>query len=157
MIRHESNPQQKSQEEENPHQIEDESVEIVELSSRQKEILRSTWQIVSRDIGQTLSYVAPSYPSGKGQDDSSSSSVTDDTQEKKDVTEPFLRLFEEYPMSQQFFTEFRGTPVEALKNDAKLASVLQDHAIRVIRVVEKVIGRIEDLEKVQYILWKLLA
>ena len=61
-----------------------------------------------------------------------------------------MRLFEEYPQSQEFFSDFRGTPLEALKDDHKLSTILQEHAIRVLRVVEKVIGRIEDLEKVLY-------
>ena len=63
-----------------------------------------------------------------------------------------MRLFEEYPQSQEFFSDFRGTPLEALKDDHKLSTILQEHAIRVLRVVEKVIGRIEDLEKVYRIL-----
>ena len=67
---------------------------------------------------------------------------------KGPVVKTFLRLFEEYPQSQEFFSDFRGTPLEALKDDHKLSTILQEHAIRVLRVVEKVIGRIEDLEKV---------
>ena len=59
-----------------------------------------------------------------------------------------MRLFEEYPQSQEFFSDFRGTPLETLKDNPKLSTILQEHAIRVLRVVEKVIGRIEDLEKV---------
>ena len=69
---------------------------------------------------------------------------------KGPVVKTFLRLFEEYPQSQEFFSDFRGTPLEALKDDHKLSTILQEHAIRVLRVVEKVIGRIEDLEKVLY-------
>ena len=68
--------------------------------------------------------------------------------EDNPVTEPFLRLFQEYPMSQQFFLEFRGTPTETLKTDARLNAALQEHGVRVLRVVEKVIGRLDDLEKV---------
>ena len=52
-------------------------------------------------------------------------------------------------MSQQFFIDFRGTPIEALRNDARLSNALQEHAVRVLRVVEKVIGRLQDLEKVK--------
>ena len=88
---------------------------------------------ISNELGQTLSYVGPRVV---------------DQNNSENLNEPFLKLFEEYPMSQQFFMEFRGTPIEALKNDAKLANALQEHAIRVLRVVEKVIGRLENLEKV---------
>ena len=59
------------------------------------------------------------------------------------------RLFESYPMSQQFFLDFNGTPIEAIKNDVQKTHILQQHGIRVMRVVEKVIGRIDDLEKVE--------
>ena len=71
-----------------------------------------------------------------------------EAEQNHDMSETFLRLFEEYPMSQQFFIDFRGTPIEALRNDARLSNALQEHAVRVLRVVEKVIGRLEDLEKV---------
>ena len=53
-------------------------------------------------------------------------------------------------MSQQFFLEFRDTPTEALRHDVKLNKVLQEHGVRVLRLVEKVIGRLEDLEKVSF-------
>ena len=49
-------------------------------------------------------------------------------------------------MSQQFFVDFKGTPIEAMKNDPKLHHALQQHAIRVTRVVEKVIGRLDHLD-----------
>ena len=111
-------------------QLED-SVEIINLSTQQKEILKTTWSTIYAELGQTLSYV------GKLE-----------AEQNHDMSETFLRLFEEYPMSQQFFIDFRGTPIEALRNDARLSNALQEHAVRVLRVVEKVIGRLEDLEKV---------
>ena len=58
-------------------------------------------------------------------------------------------------MSQQFFLEFRDTPTEALRHDVKLNKVLQEHGVRVLRLVEKVIGRLEDLEKVSFIVSKI--
>ena len=61
-----------------------------------------------------------------------------------------MRLFEEYPTSQQFFSNFRGTSVEALRDDVRLSNALQEHAVRVLRVIEKVIVRLEDLEKVSF-------
>ena len=111
-------------------------MEIVKLSTQQKEILRTTWSTIYGELGQTLSY-----PVG-GQHEMIGS------EQKHDMSETFLRLFEEYPMSQQFFIDFRGTPIEALRNDARLSNALQEHAVRVLRVVEKVIGRLQDLEKV---------
>ena len=107
----------------------EETLEIIQISESQIGIIKSTWNTLSRELGEGLSY------------------LKNDT-ENNPVTEPFLRLFEEYPMSQQFFLEFRGTPTEALRNDVRLNTVLQEHGVRVMRVVEKVIGRLEDLEKV---------
>ena len=113
----------------------EESLEIIQISESQIGIIKSTWNTLSRELGEGLSY------------------LKNDT-ENNPVTEPFLRLFEEYPMSQQFFLEFRGTPTEALRNDVRLNTVLQEHGVRVMRVVEKVIGRLEDLEKVLCLLIK---
>jgi hypothetical protein len=108
-------------------------VEIVKLSQRQKEILKSTWTLIYAELGQTLCYVGEA----GGQQENSGG-----------MAETFLRLFEEYPQSQQFFSDFNGTPIEALRQDARLSKALEEHAVRVVRVVEKVIGRLEDLEKV---------
>ena len=105
------------------------SVEISYLSPRQKEILQTTWKSIYLELSRSLSY------------------VTNDDRDNG-ITEPFLKFFENYPKSQQFFFDFSGTAIEEIKHDAKLSNHLQDHAIRVLRVVEKVIFRIEDLEKV---------
>lgn len=113
--------------------IDIDNVEIIKLSEKQKDILKTTWATIYAELGQSLCYV------GKRDEAQKASGGVEDT---------FLRLFEEYPMSQQFFGDFRGTPVEALRNDARLSNALQEHAVRVLRVVEKVIGRLEDLEKV---------
>ena len=131
-----SDSQQQETEEDNELKQLEDSVEIVKLSMQQKEILRTTWSTIYAELGQTLSY-----PVG-GQHEMTGS------EQKHDMSETFLRLFEEYPMSQQFFIDFRGTPIEALRNDARLSNALQEHAVRVLRVVEKVIGRLQDLEKV---------
>ena len=141
-----------------PKSEEVETVEIVKLSDKQKDILRDTWKtiygelgtyILSKDtdfqfkrdfvfqfyLGQTLCYV------GCNQEGQSN---------QGQVGETFLRLFEEYPTSQQFFSNFRGTSVEALRDDVRLSNALQEHAVRVLRVIEKVIVRLEDLEKVSF-------
>lgn len=114
-------------------------VEIIHLTDRQKDILRNTWTTIYAELGQTLCYVGD--PDSSGND--------------RGVAETFLRLFEEYPMSQQFFGRFRGTPIESLRTDVRLSGALTEHAVRVLRVVEKVIGRIENLEKSKNYLLKL--
>ena len=128
LIEEEEGSRSTSQEDVEIHSLE-ESVEIIPLSESQKQLIKTTWTTLSRELNEGLSY------------------LKNDT-EANPITEPFLKLFEEYPMSQQFFLEFRGTPPEALKNDVKLNRALQEHGVRVLRVVEKVIGRIDDLEKV---------
>ncbi len=44
---------------------------------------------------------------------------------------------------------FRGTPVGALRDHKDLSREVQEHAIRVTQVVEKVIARLESPEKVR--------
>ena len=68
-----------------------------------------------------------------------------------EIEETFIRLFEEYPSSQEFFVQFRGSPIHDLKNNVNLRKTLQEHAVRVFQLVEKVIGRIDSLQKVRYI------
>ena len=57
--------------------------------------------------------------------------------------------FQEYPKSQEFFSHFRDTPIETLREDVRLSQALQEHAVRVMQVVEKAIGRLDNLEKVR--------
>ena len=47
-----------------------------------------------------------------------------------------------------YLCRFRGTPVDALRDNKDLSRELQEHAIRVMQVVEKVIARLENQEKV---------
>ena len=119
--------------------IEPVEVELANLSERRKEILKTTWGLIYGELGQTLYYIG-----GKCEKDENA--IPNPNQGLG--RETFLRLFEEYPMSRQFFRDFRGTSVEAIKSDVKLSQALQEHAVRVLRVVEKVIGRIDNLEKV---------
>ena len=42
---------------------------------------------------------------------------------------------------------FRDAPVEELRADVRLYSALQEHALRVMQVVEKVVGRLDSQEK----------
>ena len=65
------------------------------------------------------------------------------------VSAAFIQLFEEYPRSQDFFTAFKGTPIEEIQSNVILSQTLQEHAVRVFQLVEKVIGRMEpSIEKV---------
>ena len=64
-----------------------------------------------------------------------------------DLEETFIRLFEEYPSSQEFFVQFRGSPIEEIRNNVKMTNVLKEHAVRVFQLVEKVIGRLDNLHK----------
>ena len=64
-----------------------------------------------------------------------------------DIEETFIRLFEEYPSSQEFFVQFRGSPIQDIRDNVKMSKVLKEHAVRVFQLVEKVIGRLECLHK----------
>ena len=65
------------------------------------------------------------------------------------VSAAFIRLFEEYPQSRDFFTQFKDTPIEEIQSNVQLSKTLQEHSVRVFQLVEKVIGRMEpSIEKV---------
>ena len=101
------------------------------------------------ELGQSLSFVGgPSvemsrslHGNGANNEISESGGIS--------VSSAFIKLFEEYPQSRNFFTEFKGTPIEEIKANVQLSKTLQDHSIRVFQLVEKVIGRMEpSIEKV---------
>ena len=53
--------------------------------------------------------------------------------------------------SHLFSCRFRGAHIDDLRADVRLYSALQEHALRVMQVVEKVIGRLDNQEKVREI------
>lgn len=115
-------------------------VEIIEMTESEKKVLRESWKIVYKELGCSLCYVGSNTGVESSKADMNSSAAVD---------EAFIRLFEEYPSSQEFFIQFRGSPIEDIKNDAKMLSALKEHAVRVFQIVEKVIGRLDDLRKVR--------
>ena len=125
-------------------------LEIEDISSHQKELIRSSWKVVIFDLGQSLCYV------GDSPVEMSSSEPGKHTPKKSSVvassfgvSSAFIQLFEEYPRSQDFFTAFKGTPIEEIQSNVILSQTLQEHAVRVFQLVEKVIGRMEpSIEKV---------
>ena len=86
-----------------------------EFTERQKNILRETWNVIYTEIGLVLSLAS---------------------RDKEETMKLTLRLFQDYPQSQQFFLHFKGMPTEALQSDPKLVYALQQHAIRVTRIVD---------------------
>lgn len=129
-------------------------LETEDLSPHFKELIRSSWKIILSDLGQTLCFVggptaemSSSLP-GKGpsQETATSGAIS--------ISSAFIKLFEEYPQSQEFFTQFKGTPVEKIKSDLVLSKTLEDHSVRVFQLVEKVIARMEpSIEKVCFIIF----
>ncbi|TRY68236.1 hypothetical protein TCAL_04160 [Tigriopus californicus] len=115
------------------------TVDVLSLSVEQKLLLKESWKIIYSEMGQALSFVGGGSQTKGGMSNS--------------VADTFLKLFQEYPKSQEFFFHFRDTPVEALKEDVRLSRALQEHAVRVMQVVEKVIARLENADKSnQYLL-----
>eukprot|EP00095_Tigriopus_kingsejongensis_P009097 snap_masked-scaffold295_size218279-processed-gene-1.5 protein:Tk09097 transcript:snap_masked-scaffold295_size218279-processed-gene-1.5-mRNA-1 annotation:"PREDICTED: cytoglobin-1-like" len=114
-------------------------LEAMYLTLDQKELLKESWKVIYSEMGQALSFVGGRSKTQGGMGSS--------------VADTFLKLFEDYPKSQEFFSHFRNTPVEALKEDVRLSRALQEHAVRVMQVVEKVIGRLENMDRSnQYLL-----
>ena len=68
------------------------------------------------------------------------------------ISSAFIKLFEDYPQSRDFFTQFKGTPIEEIKSNVLLSKTLQEHSVRVFQLVEKVIARMEpSMAKVCFI------
>ena len=62
-----------------------------------------------------------------------------------------FRLFETHPDIQDVFTPFRGMTKEEMKH----SSSLRTHALRVMSAVEKLLARINDMDKVEQLLYEM--
>ena len=67
----------------------------------------------------------------------------------------FIKLFQDsrfpryFPKFQEFFPEFNGTPINEIQSNECLSGKLQDHADKVLELVEKIIVSLEpNMEKV---------
>ena len=124
---------------------EDAKLETVEISREYKDLIRASWKVIVSELGQSLCYVGGSTASPKPEMATSEPGQ----QEMKSivstmgVSAAFIRLFEEYPQSREFFTQFKDTPIEEIQSNVILSKTLQDHSLRVFQLVEKVIGRME--------------
>ena len=63
----------------------------------------------------------------------------------------YFRLFETHPDIQDVFTPFRGMTKEEMKH----SSSLKTHALRVMSAVEKLLARINDMDKVEQLLYEM--
>ena len=128
---------------------EDVKLETVEISKEHKDLIRKSWKVIIAELGQSLCYVggtgtspppelASSEPGKRHLNERTKSIVS-----TMGVSAAFIRLFEEYPQSREFFTQFKDTPIEEIQSNVLLSKTLQDHSVRVFQLVEKVIGRME--------------
>ena len=68
-------------------------------------------------------------------------------------TETFIKMFEKYPESRNFFTKFQDAQTEEFESNSMLLKDLKGHSVRVFQLVEKVILNMDhNLEKVGFIL-----
>ena len=114
-------------------------------------MLRSSWKIVVTEVGQDLYYAGDPtvvIPFSEPQKESTSE-ISKPTEARMGMNTAFIQLFEEYPKSREFFSQFRSTSIEEIKSNVTLLKKLQDHSVRVFQLVEKVIVRMEpSIEKV---------
>ncbi|CAB4067707.1 unnamed protein product [Lepeophtheirus salmonis] len=115
-------------------------LEIITFSPRQVEILRSSWKVIYSDLESALCY-------------GSIGTMTEN--ERTFMTVAFIRLFQEYPQTQDYFPTFRNVPLEELSNNTNMVQLLHEHSIKVMQVIEKTISRIESLDKATPYLLKL--
>ena len=126
------------------------------MNPHHKKLIRSSWKIVISELGQSLCYVGGSSPSTEmsqdypgGRSDDAIRARSKSFVSSMGVSAAFIRLFEEYPQSRDFFTQFKDTPIEEIQSNVQLSKTLQEHSVRVFQLVEKVIGRMEpSIEKV---------
>ena len=125
-------------------------LETIEMSGTHKELIRASWKVILAELGQTLCYVGGLQVETYQREPSENASGRPlSTSPSAGVSAAFIRLFEEYPRSKEFFTQFKGTPIAEIQSDPKLSKALQEHSVRVFQLVEKVIGRMEPtIEKV---------
>ena len=125
-------------------------LETIEMSGTHKELIRASWKVILAELGQTLCYVGgPQVETYQREPSENASGRPLSTSPSAGVSAAFIRLFEEYPRSKEFFTQFKGTPIAEIQSDPKLSKALQEHSVRVFQLVEKVIGRMEPtIEKV---------
>ena len=66
-------------------------------------------------------------------------------------TDVFIKMFEKYPESRNYFLQFKDTQTEELQQNSKLLNDLKAHAARVFLLVEKVILSMDhNLENVRF-------
>ena len=99
--------------------------ESMEMSSLHKTLIRTSWKRISIEFSKTNA-------SGP--------------------TETFIKMFEKYPESRNFFTKFKDTQKEEFESNSELLKDLKAHSVRVFQLVEKVIMNMDhNLEKVGFI------
>ena len=98
-------------------------------------------------VGSSLYYVGGTSAGSSGGSGGGGGEVREGSGGGGDIEETFIRLFEEYPSSQEFFVQFRGSPIQDIRDNVKMTKILKEHAVRVFQLVEKVIGRLECLHK----------
>ena len=124
------------------------TLETVEISKEHKDLIRASWKVIISELGQSLCYVGGlgSTPPEMARSEPGHQSIVS----AMGVSAAFIRLFEEYPQSREFFTQFKDTPIEEIQSNVILSKTLQDHSVRVFQLVEKVIGRMEPtIQKVR--------
>ena len=100
-------------------------IESIEISSRHKTLIRTSWKRISIEFSKTNA-------SGP--------------------TDTFIKMFEKYPESSSFFMKFKDTHTEEYEPKSKLLKDLNAHAVRVFHLIEKVILNMDhNLEKVGFI------
>ena len=101
-------------------------IESMEMSSLHKTLIRTSWKRISIEFSKTNA-------SGP--------------------TDTFIKMFEKYPDSRNFFTKFKDAQNEEFESNSELLKDLKAHSVRVFQLVEKVILNMDNnLEKVGFVL-----
>ena len=120
-------------------------METVEISTAHKQLIRSSWEAIVLDLTQssTCEFGTRLQETTQSGPDQNESNPSLEGRGKIEVTAAFIKLFEQYPLSQEYFVQFKGTPIEKIKSCEKHSKALKEHSSKLFHLVERGILRME--------------
>ena len=101
------------------------TIKSIEMPSLHQALIRTSWKMISIEFSKTNASGA---------------------------TDTFIKMFEKYPESRNFFTKFKDAQTEEFESNSKLLKDLKAHSVQVFQLVEKVILNMDqNLDKVGFI------
>ena len=120
-----------------------------------KELIRKSFKVVMSDLKQPVCNVAGSPMDMSSNEPDKGKTIPSDVVTSTGPSAVFIKLFEDsrfprfFPKFQEFFPAFNGMSINEIQSDECLSGKLQDHAVKFLQLVEKIIVSMEpNMEKV---------